>query len=156
GTESAMRTGCLGLLVLLTAGALGPDVRAQSAMSVPGGSKEGTLSVRAAEHIAMPSVAPAPPRGYPPWPGGDWPRMAQGDGTGTASTPSGQQGTADASAGQMQQSQQPQPEDPRARQEADRAALRRDHYGPREGMWFGAGPLVWWMKNAPSQVPLVT
>ena len=56
----------------------------------------------------------------------------------------------------QQQVQQQQLVDPRAQQPADLDALRRDQYGPREGMWFGAGPLVWWIKKAPAPGPLVT
>jgi hypothetical protein len=79
--------------------------------------------------------------------------MSQADSTPAGQTPSGQQPTPDASPGQPQQQpqqQQQQAANPQAQREADLAALRRDHYGPREGMWFGAGPLMWWMKQAPA------
>src|SRR6266496_1081633 len=105
--ESAMRTGCLGLLVLLMAGAL---------PAAAGNPKPET------RQASLPSDLP--------------PVMPRAEESGAAAeTPSGQQGTADGSTGQQQQQQQAN--DPRAQREAELAALRREHYGPREGIWFG-------------------
>src|SRR5437764_797469 len=123
--ESAMRIGCLGLLVLLMAGAWGADVYAQSAAPAPSG-----------DGLVMP--------------------RAEDSGAATQ-TPSEQQGTADGSTGQAQQQpQQQQANDPKVQREAELTALRREHYGPREGMWFGAGPLLWWIKQAPAPGPLIS
>src|SRR5262245_6373932 len=135
--ESPMRTRCLGLLVLLLTGALGVDARAQSV---------------AVEPLAAPTGPPKPvvTGTAPVMPGADAPG-------GKGQAPSGQAGIGDGSCqGQQQPTQHQQTAGPGAQRQAELDALRRDQYGPPEGMWFSAGPLVWWLKQAPASGPLVT
>src|SRR5947207_2656708 len=110
--ESAMRTGSLGLLVLLMAGALAADARAQSAASAPTGKEEGAANkgpVADKPSVVPPAAscpAPGQPGAYPSWPGNEWPLMPKAEGAGAAQTPPGQQATADGSTGQAPQQQQ--------------------------------------------------
>ncbi len=144
-----MRTGCVGLLVLLMAEALPAGA---------GNPKEENPKLQTRQ--ASPAGAGNPKEENPK---SETRTASSSFGFGisdlgvAAETPSGQQGSADGSTGQQQQQQQQQQaNDPRAQREAELAALRREHYGPREGMWFGAGPLLWWIKQAPAPGPLVS
>ncbi|MBI1917835.1 MAG: BBP7 family outer membrane beta-barrel protein [Planctomycetes bacterium] len=140
-----MRTGCLGLLVLFMTGALGADVRAQSAI----GSRQSASGFRPA---SVWPIADSRPPIADVMPQADAPRPARAGAPGTGDSGSGSQAPS-ACEGTQQQQQQA---DPQAQREAELAALRRDHYGPREGMWFEAGPLLWWIKQAPAPGALVS
>src|SRR5262249_40319172 len=133
--ESAMRTGCLGLLVLLMAGTL--PARA-------GNPKEENPKLQTRQAFLPSDLGLAS--------SDDSPAMPRADEAGgaaqppVANAPGSPEGTAAGSTGQAQQQQQ-QANDAQVKRDAELAALRREHYGPREGMWFGAGPLLWWIKQ---------
>src|SRR5262249_36638668 len=153
GMESAMRTGCLGLLVLLMTGAPGADVRAQDGRAGdtgPASTSPSLISSERVEVLPAPTMRrplPGPTSSYPTLPGNNWSLMQPADG-GSGQPPAGQQGTTDGSSAQTQQQpQQQQVNDAQAKRDADLAALRRDQYGPREGIWAGAGPMMWWLKQ---------